>query len=313
MLESFGLDGERLQHRIEFLFWRAKEHQQEAVQLKDRPESDLRFERRRHWAAAATCFRDAAMLALALGDQEYAQNLLNEAGHTAIAAELLSGYLYFELARNGQGEPWWVAQPGRLEALSQEVERIDVDAVDDEAEEEDDVVELVEDERSLIWHWSNPDEVLNLYKSLLLDPDGKTDLLLCSLRKILKIRTKGTTSKNGIPLDEYLVVLDYLVLSRDMTPAHQAFLRILVLRQERLRIAQLDTFHWQSFLVPFDLIDLDIAFLGALDTNNVLLDWAKNFDELTLLSIRRGKLLFPQPTSPSVGHDPPPEFDGPNL
>lgn len=306
-MELFGLDKDRVWERINFLEWRAAQHEKAEAPQKKEPtpreqlgqrlpgpepsREDLRARRRDerelHLAAAATCLRDAGDLALVLGDGALARDLFRRAGKHYSEIGLFSGRLLLELSREEDPQRWPEDRTGDFSRLLSEAR-----AQLDDGEETSGTREepgkrakdlgggwAEEDEEGdfKAGLWSSPEEVLHLYQSLALDRDEVPDDLLHAVRSVLRRWEGVQIGASDIPLATYMAVLDPLLEleppeERRPFPPERALEAILLRRRERLEQARADIYHWTTLLAPIDILDLDVLCLCVIAQKNKLLN-----------------------------------------
>lgn len=241
-----GINDERLPRRLDFLLSRAAAHL----------ESGFQDTRRR--AAAATLYRDAACVALMLGNSNEARKHLVKAGRLFMDIGLTSGAALIALA-----EPWTARQvmvdySGLIEGVKHQQSK---------TEREDHRWPMAEMARSA------PRQILSLMQSewLLQEAEKRPPSIDdTELYAALKRNSGYPVGATGVSLETYSNMAQWMVGYRSHGSIRippfvaRSLNTIFASRAEHLRAAMNDRFHWRLLARPSELLDLDIVILCSL-------------------------------------------------
>jgi hypothetical protein len=254
----FGFDEGTLLARLDFLQSRADAH-------------SALGNTGREAEYAATLVRDAACVALLLGDRmDYARQLLAEAGWRYLELGVLSGATLLALsnaAENFRQLDGWIRQ--------------NLDPAHDEAVGLGDL-HLPHLRRSL----ESPIQLLGLFQARWLmraaaeafladvDPDRQRAMLA---------RSHAEVGSTGLTVAEYLQIADKIFGNGNGNEVEgqirDARRRLEDTRRAHVSIARSDAYHWQMLLHPADIVDLDaVVLLIGLERRHHLQD-ANYIDE----------------------------------
>ena len=242
MIAVPGIDPERIQRRVGFLRSRAMAHL-------ERSPRDVR-----HTACAATLLRDAASVALLLGEPATARGYLREAGHHFLELGLTGGSVLIVLA--------------------------DVKRAVDELEGYSDVVEGIRHQRSReevelpkrdmgSMMYTARSSVRQIFSQLQADQlMAEVDVHQPTweeyqMHQVLKRNGGYPVGNTGLSVDSYTNTADWLVEQRrqpnreipDFVTA--TFATLATTRSEHIHAAMKDKFNWSMLARPSELIDLD--------------------------------------------------------
>jgi len=284
----------KILQRIKFLSDRAQSHMMERAREGSIEEWANATQQtwRLDQLAAATCLREAAILALIVERYSDAQKYFHEAGKLAISQGVWEGYLLFELGRKQRDDGWWIDRPNDLNAI---------DAISSGFERsQSQPDEPHPDYSGLI----DPTRALSVFQSLLFYPHDEASMqVLMNLRELLSRWAGVSVGSSGVPIQSYLAVLDLLFpgevpkRSNPLSPV-MAFESILLRHREWILSAQANQYQWENLVLPIDFIDPNILSLAALAKDHGLLAEVEErlreqVDQITLWPIQHSQAVAP--------------------
>ncbi len=236
VLQQLPMDAGRIARRIAFLTQRADA---QADAGDDVPEPIWR-------GCQGTLLRDAAALALLLGDYDHASTLLTAAGEAWARTGLFAGYLLLRLA----GDAEWSERHER--DLHQIAELLQW-----QLGESDEPAPAIE-HAYLAACLASPRQLLDLYQALPGEHHGSelTRFVQHSVR--LRLQRVPTALVGEARVSSHLAVLDGVARGAFEPPQKEALRFMLRNRAEQLAVAQSDTRHWQMGLNPSGIVDFDL-------------------------------------------------------
>lgn len=300
--ELQGMDADWLRRRIVFLEARASVHL-DAANIDDFAIShqSLSGDPVIRLACAGTLLRDAGATALLVGDIETARALLGRAGHAWSRLGLFAGYLLLCIA---SPRPWW--QEHREDLLR--IRRV--------LSSESPVSEPLEitkrqriDHPLLVSSASSNRQLLDLYQSLQTSSSvslskhpsvEEVDAITAIVRTRLIEARSARIGGAQVSMAAYLALLDG-ICRRELDWAQQeTLLSLIVMRQERLRVAREDVYRWRRMNDPANVIDFDTLALCLLaiasDSVDQLDKSLRKRDPWVALPLTLAKTLHEQPS-----------------
>lgn len=239
IFELLGLDQLRLSRRFKFLQSRANAHEMLDLSAVEDPRALL------HRECAATLRRDAAAVAMLLGDLKLARIELDLAGKIWLHLGLAYGAFLMRLS-----DRRWMIGRGMVRGIAKDIN----------------APGLGMDFNSEDW-WATALSAANHPRQLLgLLQASVGDFGIAELTGVARDRLapyRGLPlSATGLSLGLYVDVMDELQFGNVSDKSRETLLGLAISRREMIEVAQADEYHWQRIMHPAELIDFDLLALG---------------------------------------------------
>lgn len=234
------LDSKRLVRRLGFLQGRVRWHDLQIASAPDLKRANL------HIACAATLERDAAAIAMLLGDIQKAKFQLLSSGWRWMSLGMFVGAYLMRLGEADRGSAAeataWI--PAALHNAGDPDQQ-------PTGEERPFARSAARDPRQLL---SIVQGSIGVQSPLLLAASGA--------RETLSAYRGLPLGAAGIPLGSYLRVLDELQTGDLGEHGRETLTGMAIRRRELIEVARQDGFHWRRLHYPAELIDFDLLALG---------------------------------------------------
>lgn len=258
-------DRERLQRRIDFLSARASMHRQKVDGGELKQAHVLSEESTTRLACAGTLLRDAGASALLLGNHDVAKKFFREAGDIWSRLGLFAGYMLYRIA---DPKPWWEDRPEDLRLIGRALN----------PEQPGDAIEAeifsLSDRPLFLSSATSGHQVFDLYRSIQ-NPSGSRpvwtrrerdeDLLTyIANRSHARLIESRVLIVSGRPMSMtvYLNLMEGLLSGELDGAQREAWLGLIIGRQEQILVARQDEFRWKHMANPAEIIDLDLFLLS---------------------------------------------------
>ncbi len=237
---ELDLDRKRLKRRLGFLQGRVRWHDLQIASERDLKRADL------HIACAATLERDAAAIAMLLGEIQQARLQLFSSGRRWLDLGLFVGSYLMRLGGSDRGPA--AETTAWIPAAIFKADGPDQQPADDERPF---ARSAARDPRQLL---SIVQGCIGVESPLLGAASGARERL--SAFWGLPLGTAGT------PLGHYIRVLDELQTGNLGEGGRETLTGMAIRRRELIDVARQDGFHWRRLHHPVELIDFDLLALG---------------------------------------------------
>lgn len=249
MLVIPGIELERLQRRVNFLHSRAMAH------LEMSP-GDVR-----HTACAATLLRDAASVALLLGETTIARSYLWKAGGHFLELGLAGGSVLIVLADAKKAAKELEGHSAVIEGIRHQFSRKETEVSEREV---DPVMYTARSSLRQILSQLQADQLM-----------AEIDVLQPSqgeyrMHQVLKRNGGFPVGNTGLSIDSYIHTTEWLIEQRSQ-PNRQipdfvtaTFATLTTTRSEHIRAAMKDKYNWTMLARPSELLDLDSVIIMSL-------------------------------------------------
>jgi len=279
---SHEFDPERLLRRLTFLLDRAVAHEghDDNKQLW-------------HRACAATLRRDAAAIAVLRGDRVTATRFFAESGNAFAELGMFVGYSLLEFSQRGSSVEWRRERP----KIDQYILR---------AMNPEDVGSHLESwpQPFLRDSINSPRQFVHFLYALKAGHPPQESYLQNGARSILQPAAEKPLGPTGIPLGAYVNLVEEVSeintnVPRLLTSAREIWLSAILRRQEQLRAARADSWHWLRLLNPADVIDFDLMTIALLAVDRAgtaapLEEVMGERDPVVALPLHAARLLRPE-------------------
>ena len=245
MIAILDIEPERLHHRVTFLRSRAMAH------LEASP-GDMR-----HKACAATLLRDAACVALLLGETGKGRRYLREAGDHFLGLGLTVGSALTALADTRKASD-------KLDNYSDVVEGIRHQRSREEVHQREGPERPMADraQGSLRQMFSQLQAEL-----LVSEPDELPSLRIVPMHQVLTRNGGYPVGDTGLSISSYMKIAEWMIEQRSARDRQipgfvtAGLTTLASTRAEHIRAAMEDRFHWRMLAKPAELLDLDSVIL----------------------------------------------------
>lgn len=240
------VDRERLSRRVAFLLSRARAH------IEGAGEGML------HHACAATLLRDAACVALLLGETRQARNHLREAGHQFLRLGLAAGSTLIALAETRTAQSELAEYSDVIEGTRDQWSRT-------EAIDHGDLRRPM-----AAMARGSPRQMFSLMQTEWLVAEiGARPWVREGSRVRTALERNGgyPVGETGVSIDSYIKIADWMIEHsghvKDNMPSFvgAGMATLAATRAEHIRAAMKDTYHWRMLTRPTELLDLDSVVL----------------------------------------------------
>lgn len=243
--EAFGLRTSDLEAQVTFLRGRAQWH-------REQHDSQMQL----HQLCAATLLRDSAAIATLLDKFELARQLLAEAGARYLENDVTYGMVLERLAG---------------------VEKADADIYENVQDYVDGQLDAKKSESHARRRAQKFVDLVSVFQALNITKNRSEESagLQLDVRRILDASPTMTVGPTETPLPVYLSIIDSFdtdstetgrfpsALESDLFSVERDLFAISIQREEALRLAKADTYHWEQVLNPAAIIDFDITLLAV--------------------------------------------------
>jgi hypothetical protein len=277
LLQDF--DSDRLARQKKFLIDRAQNHAVRAASisgqslkkeswLSELPAISARSgSAKEHEAAAASFFRDVAVISLLQGNEQEAAEFFMVAGESYVRLGLFYGYLLLAFGDRGRLADWHNDENLPLTRF--------LTTGSESTSDEFSYTSLV------VASARSPRQLLYLYQAALIggsEEESFADWVEFSRARLNAQRT-AFLGPTATPLEEYLAFFDdtYGLKEEGISGsrAQNVFAKMMFRRSDILATARSDHWHWLKLFSPADLVDLDLVAMCLIynlyETQNLLI------------------------------------------
>lgn len=239
MTATLGLDSKRMSRRLNFLQLRARSHDMLAASTADNARARL------HLACAATLRRDAASIAMLLGDLRKARIELALAGTIWLQLGLAYGAFLMRV-----GDPHSIGGPRMFKGVSE-----------DFAGSEQKMA--FKDEEwwfSILSKSRHPRQLLSIIQASVGNPE------IAQFESIARDRLSSyrglPIGTAGLSLGRYIDLLDEVQLGDLGARGRETLISVAISRRDMIEAAREDKYHWLRMQQPAELVDFNLLALG---------------------------------------------------